>query len=88
MRGLRHSHATLLLEAGVDVNTVSERLGHDTVQTTLQLYGHVTQTIRSCAVVLLSATARRTQWSPVFSSTRQRGRHGDLKLSALRRRHP
>ena len=49
LHGLRHTHATLLLEAGVDVKTVSERLGHDTVQTTLELYGHVTQTMRSNA---------------------------------------
>jgi hypothetical protein len=27
---------------GVDVKTVGERQGHDTVQTTLELYGHVT----------------------------------------------
>jgi integrase len=44
-----HTHAMLLLEAGVDVKTVGERLGHDTVQTTLELYGHVTQTMRSNA---------------------------------------
>jgi integrase len=49
LHGLRHTHATLLLEAGVDVKTVSERLGHDNVQTTLQLYGHVTQGMRSNA---------------------------------------
>ena len=37
LHGLRHTHATLLLEAGVDVKTVSERLGHDSAQTTLEL---------------------------------------------------
>ena len=49
LHGLRHTHATLLLEAGVDVKTVSERLGHDNVQTTLDLYGHVTSRMRSNA---------------------------------------
>ena len=49
LHGLRHTHATLLLEAGVDVKTVSERLGHDNVQTTLELYGHVTPRMRSNA---------------------------------------
>jgi integrase len=39
---LRHTHATLLLEDGLDAKYVSERLGHDSVQTTLELYGHVT----------------------------------------------
>jgi integrase len=51
LHGLRHTHATLLLEAGVDVKTVSERLGHDNVQTTLELYGHVTTRMRSNAAV-------------------------------------
>jgi integrase-like protein len=46
LHGPRHTHATLLLEAGVDVKTVSERLGHDNVQTTLDLYGHVTSRMR------------------------------------------
>jgi integrase len=35
---LRHTHATLLLEDGFDAKFVSERLGHDSVQTTLELY--------------------------------------------------
>jgi integrase len=30
---------------------VSERLGHDNVQTTLELYGHVTSRMRSSAAV-------------------------------------
>jgi site-specific recombinase XerD len=42
LHGLRHIHATVLLEAGVDVKTESERLGHDSVQTTLELHGLVT----------------------------------------------
>jgi len=47
LHGLRHTHATLLLEEGVDVKTVSERLGHDSVQTTLELYGQVTPKMRA-----------------------------------------
>jgi site-specific recombinase XerD len=40
---MRHTHATALLLAGVPVHVVSRRLGHADVQTTLQLYGHVTE---------------------------------------------
>ncbi len=40
---LRHSHATALLLAGVPVHVVSRRLGHADVQTTLNVYGHVTE---------------------------------------------
>jgi site-specific recombinase XerD len=34
LRILRHSHASLLLEKGVDIATLSERLGHSSVATT------------------------------------------------------
>jgi integrase len=38
---LRHTHATLLLRAGVHPKIVSERLGHSTVSLTLDTYSHV-----------------------------------------------
>ena len=38
---LRHTHATLLLLAGVHPKVVSERLGHATVSITLDTYSHV-----------------------------------------------
>jgi integrase len=38
---LRHTHATELLRAGVPVKVVSERLGHASVSTTLNIYAHV-----------------------------------------------
>ncbi len=40
---MRHTHATALLMAGVPVHVVSRRLGHGDVQTTLELYAHVTE---------------------------------------------
>ena len=47
---LRHTHATMLIEAGVPVKAVAERLGHDNVRTTMETYVHVTDTQRSDAV--------------------------------------
>lgn len=38
---IRHTHATLLLYKGVDVKTISERLGHADIQTTLDIYADV-----------------------------------------------
>jgi len=43
IHGFRHTHATLLLEAGVEPKTISERLGHSSIQITLDLYSHVTK---------------------------------------------
>lgn len=46
----RHTHATMLIEAGVPVKAVSERLGHGNVRTTMETYVHVTDTMRNNAV--------------------------------------
>ena len=47
---LRHTHATMLIEAGVPVKAVSDRLGHGNVRTTLETYVHVTDRMRNEAV--------------------------------------
>lgn len=38
---VRHTHATLLLQAGVSPKVVSARLGHSNIQTTLDIYAEV-----------------------------------------------
>jgi integrase len=40
LHALRHSHASLLLADGVDLATVSARLGHASVRTTADIYSH------------------------------------------------
>jgi integrase len=40
---LRHTHATLLLEAGEPLHVVAERLGHKDAMVTATVYAHVTQ---------------------------------------------
>ena len=41
LHGLRHTHASLLLRAGVPLKVVSERLGHSTPAFTMATYQHV-----------------------------------------------
>ena len=41
--GFRHTHASLLFEAGASIKQVQERLGHTTINTTLEIYTHVTK---------------------------------------------
>jgi integrase len=50
LHGLRHTHATLLLKAGVPVQVVSQRLGHSDPGFTLRLYGHVLPSMQADAV--------------------------------------
>lgn len=38
---IRHSHASLLIELGFQPILVSERLGHENIETTLQTYSHL-----------------------------------------------
>jgi integrase len=38
---LRHSHASLLIEEGFQPLEVADRLGHENIQTTLQIYSHL-----------------------------------------------
>jgi integrase len=40
---LRHSHASILLNNGVNILAVSKRLGHSSVRTTLDVYAHLLQ---------------------------------------------
>lgn len=41
--GLRHTHCSLLFEAGASIKEVQYRLGHNDVKTTLEIYAHVTR---------------------------------------------
>jgi integrase len=52
---LRHTYATLQRQEGVDIEFISRQLGHDSVQTTLDLYGHITPKIRAAAASKISA---------------------------------
>jgi len=48
---LRHTHASLMLKAGIHPKVVSERLGHANIGITLDLYGHVLPWLQEAAAV-------------------------------------
>lgn len=43
---LRHTHATILIEAGANMKDVQERLGHSRLSTTMDTYSHVTDKMK------------------------------------------
>ena len=54
--GLRHTNATwLLLEVGMDIKEVSERLGHEDITTTYNLYSHVIPSTKRKSVEIIEA---------------------------------
>ncbi|KQU24069.1 integrase [Bacillus sp. Leaf13] len=46
IHGLRHTHASLLFESGASIKEVQERLGHSDIQMTMNIYTHVTDTVK------------------------------------------
>ena len=47
LHDLRHTSATLLLDEGIPLKVVSERLGHSSVSITADLYQHVLEHMQS-----------------------------------------
>lgn len=47
---LRHTAATLMLEAGIAMKVVQERLGHSTMMLTADTYSHVSASLQARAV--------------------------------------
>lgn len=52
---LRHTCATILMEAGENPKVVSERMGHASVALTLDVYSHVTPGMRAVATAKLTS---------------------------------
>lgn len=64
---LRHTHATLLLKAGVPLKVVSERLGHSTPAFTMTVYQHVLPGMQRDAADLFARLVATTDKTLVVS---------------------
>ena len=53
IHGLRHTHASLLLFAGVSIASVAKRLGHSSMNTTEKTYLHIIQELENKDVDLV-----------------------------------
>lgn len=58
LHDLRHTHATLGLAAGVPAKVMQERLGHSSVQITLDLYSHVIPGMQADAAAKIGGLLR------------------------------
>jgi integrase len=52
---LRHTCASLLIASGLDILTISRRLGHANASITLNVYGHLMPNMDDRAAVILNA---------------------------------
>lgn len=55
LHGLRHTWATLALQAGIDIHVVSDRLAHSSTHITSEIYTHVTPPMQSDAAERVAA---------------------------------
>lgn len=55
---LRHCHASMLLEQGIDLKTISDRLGHSTITMTADIYSHITDKLQAKAVTSLDSVLK------------------------------
>ena len=60
VHGLRHTWATLALQAGVHPKVVQERLGHSTISITLDIYSHVNPAMDTDAANTVAALIRES----------------------------
>jgi integrase len=58
--GLRHTHATDLLRAGVHPKITSERLGHSSIAITMDTYSHAVPGLQDDAALRIDAALRAT----------------------------
>lgn len=55
LHDLRHTHASLLLKLNANPKTVSDRLGHASIQITMDVYSHLLPGVQEAAVAGLDA---------------------------------
>ncbi len=89
LHGLRHTHATLMLAAGVPLHVVSRRIGHSSEAFTAQRYAHVLPQQGAAAAAAFAAAIRPADFrEPAVShgdpETAERPPKGPLRSSGGR----
>lgn len=57
---LRHTFCTMMYEAGIDVLTAKEQMGHTDVKTTMSIYTHLDQTYKKKSILKLDEYLSKT----------------------------
>ena len=85
---LRHTHGTLLIEAGVPVKVVSERLGHASPTFTIETYQHVLPGMQAKAATTFEKLIAPEDVPPATRSTGQRRRNTRRKADLTPEERP
>ena len=68
LHGLRHTHATIMLQQGVHLKVVQERLGHSTIAITADTYSHVTSGLQKEAANAFESALRKVKTTVLDAS--------------------
>lgn len=49
---IRHTHASMMLDGGIDMFVLSRRLGHESIKTTIDLYSHLVDSVHAEAAAI------------------------------------
>ena len=60
LHGLRHTAASLMIAGGVHARTIADILGHSSISTTMDVYGHLISGVQQGAVSVLDAALNKT----------------------------
>jgi integrase len=83
LHDLRHTYASLLLQAGEPIGCVKEQLGHPSIQVTVDRYGHsVPGANRSAADSLAQKTDPALSNYDLSSTQDERGRRSERRHAA------
>lgn len=86
---LRHTFATIALEYGMDVKTLSTVIGHNSVATTLNIYAHITDDMRATAAVNIDrGIAKQEQTEMPAEKTAPQKTETDFVATKGQRRKP
>ena len=58
LHSLRHTHVSMLIASGMDILTISRRIGHASVKVTLDTYGHLVHGTDDKAAEVMDAALR------------------------------
>lgn len=72
LKGLRHTHATMLMKNGTNPKIVQERLGHSNINTTMDIYSHVTPTMQQEAINNLISGWPQTKFALAVESRHEK----------------
>lgn len=69
---LRHTSATMLLGEGVQAKVIQERLGHTRIDTTMDIYGHVTRNMQHQAATKIDRAIKRSRGGKSRDAAREK----------------